>query len=203
MIAFPEAMSQRELVALSIKMNQMQAVVYGVIALVFMAGGAAFGQNKTKPFCGDVLAEVALRKTYAKTVVAPVYPQEAIRSKSTGIAVAEICVPAGGGKAAARIVVAPNGAIAKAMLEALAQWTFGVKWRGNDQTHYVEYGGKITYYFVHMNEEWKVLSSTDSFYVGPRFAVSSTSLFRSSPAARPDGLNHENQRKEVNGGTNR
>jgi TonB family protein len=94
-----------------------------------------------------------------------VYPEEAIRLRTTGLVVVEVCVQSDGLSFKSRIVTAPSRAIAQSVTDALAQWRF----EPNEKPR--SYGGKLTYYFVEQRGEWKVFNAGDSFFVGPRFAL--------------------------------
>jgi hypothetical protein len=117
------------------------------------------------------IAAPTLRRL-ATHIVVPEYPKEDITAKMTGIAVAELCVPAGATIASpVRIVSAPSAAIADSMRKALAQWRFKPITSMPNSTDYVSYASKVIYYFVEQNGQFVVLSPAESFYVGPRFAL--------------------------------
>lgn len=115
-----------------------------------------------------IVAEVTLRRM-ATRVVTPKYPAEAVEAKIQGIAIADICVPAGGKVAVINEVRAPNERIAAEVTSSLLSWEFGPMWAENDPKHLFSYGGTIIYYFVHQKGQWLVLNPSDSFYVGPEF----------------------------------
>jgi hypothetical protein len=100
------------------------------------------------------IAAPTLRRL-ATHIVVPEYPKEDITAKMTGIAVAELCVPAGA------TIASP----------ALAQWRFKPITSMPNSTDYVSYASKVIYYFVEQNGQFVVLSPAESFYVGPRFAL--------------------------------
>jgi hypothetical protein len=144
------------------------------VALAAIAVSQSLG---IPPPCDRTIAEAALRNTFATKVVDPTYPKEAIISKLTGITVAEICVPAGAKVAASiRIVTAPSDAIGRSVKEALTGWRFGPMSAMGDPSHLYSYASKVIYYFVEQDGRWMVLSPTDSFYVGPRFALKQEQL---------------------------
>ena len=104
----------------------------------------------------------------ATKTIRPAYPEEAIRAHTTGVVVAELCIPAGAPTAAVTISSSPSEAVSRSVRQALSQWTFQT-WTQNGK--HSAYGGKIIFYFVVEKGEWKVLDPTESFYVGPRFAL--------------------------------
>jgi len=111
----------------------------------------------------------------------PAYPEEAIRAKTTGVVVAEICVPAGIPTAAVTISSTPSEGITRSVRQALSQWRFQT-WFEKGSFH--AYGGKVIFYFLERDGEWKVLDPADSFYVGPRFAVKQQrSVLRQRPSS--------------------
>lgn len=134
-----------------------------------LAPGLAYAQFQpgTTNKCERLLAAMNVLM-HAKKTVRPVYPEEAIRARTTGVVVAELCIPAGGPIAAVTISSTPSGAIARSVKQALSQWRFRTWF---EKGRYSAYGGKIVFYFVEQNGKWKVLDPTESFYVGPHFAI--------------------------------
>lgn len=146
-------------------------VKYGLLAAIALAN-VVFSQTYPAPPCDRTIAEEGLRKTFATKIVHPTYPKDAILAKVTGVAVAELCVPAGSkGAPIIRIATAPSAAIAKSLEQALSQWRFGPMWRQGAPSEFLSYASKVIYYFVQRDGQWVVLSSDDSFYVGPKFAL--------------------------------
>jgi hypothetical protein len=142
-------------------------------------------QPGTANKCEGRLGPMNLLRQATKTV-RPAYPQEAIRAKATGVVLAELCVPAGGPIAAVTISPTPSEAIARSVKQALARWRFGT-WIDN-KGRYSAYGGKVIFYFIEQNGEWKVLDPTDSFYAGPRFAIKQPRRAHDSPGTSPSRL---------------
>lgn len=137
------------------------------LLLAVSALAVAQVQPGTTNKCERLLDALNVRM-HANKIVRPAYPEQAIRSKTAGLVVAEVCVPAGKTVADVRISSAPSEVIAESVKQALSQWTFRTWFQNNA---YSAYGGKIVFYFVEQSGEWKVLEPTDSFYVGPRFAL--------------------------------
>jgi TonB family protein len=108
-----------------------------------------------------------IRKLATRTV-RPVYPEEAIRAGTTGLVVAEICVPLDGRPASIKISSAPSEALARAAKTAISQWRFRTRVHENEP---LAFGGKIIFYFLKQDDKWKALDPMESFYVGPRFAL--------------------------------
>jgi len=157
----------------------MSRVASVLCASLLAAGFAdAQGQPGTANNCERLITAMNVLLHATKTV-RPAYPEEAIRARTTGVVVAELCVPAGNAIAAVTISSTPSEAIARSLKQALSQWTFRT-WIQNDK--YSAYGGKVIFYFIEQNGEWKVLAPTDSFYAGPRFA---TKQQRPMPQHRP------------------
>lgn len=143
-------------------------VAYLAIAVIALdTTGLAQLQPGTTNNCESLMNAANVRRHATKTV-RPVYPEEAIRDRITGVVVAEICVPRGSTVAAIRISSAPSNAIAQSVKRALSQWAFRPMFQNG---RYVAYGGKIIVYFVQQNNVWEVLEPSDAFYVGPRFAI--------------------------------
>lgn len=113
-----------------------------------------------------IFAERDFRKL-ATTTVAPKYPDDAIRSAKTGISIALVQVSINATIISIHIIKAPSAAIAEEMRHALQQWKFQIARDQGGQP--ISFEGKLTYYFVHEEGQWKVFSSMDSFYVGPHF----------------------------------
>ena len=177
MLVLIDRISRRDIakavVAIALAPGAFRALV-AMCSRCFLLGiaavaGAAFSQVQpgTANKCERMLDAASVRKRATKTV-RPVYPEQAVRGKVIGVVVAEVCVPAGGTIAAFWISSAPSDAIAESVKQALSQWRFK-PW--SDDAGYHAYGGKIVFYFVEQNTEWKVLEPADAFYVGPRFAL--------------------------------
>jgi TonB family protein len=149
---------------------------FNVSCLVLLISGAllpswpasAQAQWGTTNTC-EVLGPASGVRMHATRTILPEYPQDAIRSKVTGVVVAEVCIPAGGRVASIQsISSAPSKAIAESVRKALSQWRF---WTVFENGRHYPYGGKIIFYFVEQKGEFKVLEPGDEFYVGPHFAL--------------------------------
>ena len=121
--------------------------------------------------CEGRTAEEALRRSATKRVI-PEYPASAIKSGLTGLVVADVCVPPGGGAASVEIVETPSQALGQTVEDALKQWRFDTWYEQGNPTHLHGYGSRVVFYFVNQGGSWRVLSPADTFYVGPRFAHS-------------------------------
>ena len=83
------------------------------------------------------------------------YPEEAIRARTTGLVVAEMCAPLDGRPASIKISSAPSEALARAVKAAVSQWKFRTR---VDENEPPAFGGKIVFYFLKQGDEWKVLA---------------------------------------------
>jgi len=143
------------------------------LAFVLFTIGSLSTAAATVPTCDKIVAEATLRRM-ATHFVAPDYPERAVNQNIQGIAVAKICVPAGGKLAAIRMIVAPDESIRIAVKESLAKSEFGPMWPQNDPQHPFSYGGTLVFYFVKQNKRWVVLNPAESFFVGPKFSAPSS-----------------------------
>lgn len=137
------------------------------LALAGTVGASQFSVRAAQ--CEETTAEVTLRRLATKRVI-PEYPASAIKSGLTGLVVADVCVPPGGGAALVEIVESPSPAIGQAVEDALKQWRFDTVYEQGDPSHTHGYGSRVVFYFVNQDGNWRVLSPADTFYVGPRFA---------------------------------
>jgi hypothetical protein len=122
--------------------------------------------------CQGTTNDGALRDRAIQTVD-PIYPSDAIKSHISGIVVVDLCVPVGSETATFVVSVAPSSSIRNAVITAMEKWRFKSPevWFENSPVH--SYGGTIIFYFVQQKAVWRVLSPTESFFVGPRFDRSS------------------------------
>lgn len=125
-------------------------IFFGVCLSLSLFVMDAKGQTPRK----IVVHETTLRKKATKTVI-PKYPEKAVKSKSAGVAVAEITVSEDGSVMNVKILESPNKLIDASMTEALKQWKF-YSFYLNGQPQKVT--GKITFYFVIENKKAKVES---------------------------------------------
>jgi len=141
-----------------------------LFALALACTMVAFSQFSVRAAsCEETTAEETLRRFATKRVI-PEYPASAIKSGLTGLVVADVCVPAGGGAASVEIVESPSHAIGQAVEDALKQWRFDTLYEQGNPSHTHGYGSRVVFYFVNQGGNWRVLSPADTFYVGPRFA---------------------------------
>lgn len=95
--------------------------------------------------CQDArVREHNLRRRVTKLGL-PTFPEEAKRTKTTGVAVAAISIDEEGRLKSIEVLQAPHPSIAKAMSDAIRQWVFEVKWSENEPKLCLR--GKITFYF--------------------------------------------------------
>lgn len=146
----------------------LRVFVLFVLASTTELGNVAHGQVQpgSTNKCERLLDVMNLR-THAIELVTPEYPDTAIRSRKTGLVVAEICVPAGASTPDVRIVAAPNSDIANSVRKALGKSRFRTMW----DSSFRAYGGKVIFYFVSQDNGWKVLEPKEQFFVGPDFAI--------------------------------
>ncbi len=143
-----------------------------LFALALAGAMVTFSQSSIRAAsCEETTAEVTLRRLATKRII-PEYPASAIKSGVTGLVVADVCVPAGGGAASVELVESPSPAIGRAVEDALKQWRFDTVYEQGDPSHTHGYGSRVIFYFVNQGGNWRVLSPADTFYVGPRFAHS-------------------------------
>lgn len=121
--------------------------------------------------CDRTIAEAELRRNFIINKVDPAYPIATQKAGLTGIAVAEVCIPAGSNRAVVRIATAPDSAVAVEVKGAIERWKFGPFTAMGDASHFLSYSTKIIYYFTKINGTFVVRSSSDSFLVGPHFAM--------------------------------
>ncbi|MGE5567430.1 MAG: energy transducer TonB [Rhodospirillales bacterium] len=135
---------------------------------------------QTNPPCDRTIAVKVAEATFrriATRVVHPTYPQEAITARVTGVVVVDVCVAAGSDKATSiRVLTAPNAAIGEAVKTAVSQWRFGTFSLMSDPGKLHAFASTVVYYFIEREGQWLVLSPSESFYVGPKFALKQQSM---------------------------
>jgi outer membrane biosynthesis protein TonB len=93
----------------------------------------------------------------ANHIVMPVFPESSVTRDSSGVAVSEIHVGVDGTVNRVDILQAPDQAIASAVTQALAQWTFPpISLEGSAKPLKVR--GKLTFYFENDDGFVEVLS---------------------------------------------
>lgn len=151
-------------------------------------------ENRPLPPCEATTGEMGFLSTYVVSAVPPGYPAASIRAGHQGIAVAGVCLgdrPPGTTVLTAssvEILTAPDADIAQAMREALAKWRFRPPVGGQEGREIpLKLYSKITYYFVKKEQHWAVLSPTESFYLGPRFALTGQKVGESTNLSNSKG----------------
>src|SRR5579859_2204224 len=89
---------------------------------------------------GAVLRSMALK------TVRPVYPQDALRTKKTGVAVVRIHISLEGTVTRVEVLQAPSASIGNSVEGAVAQWRFRPT-DGRDGEAPVKLSGKLVFYF--------------------------------------------------------
>lgn len=147
-----------------------KAAKYLCIALALAPGDSVLA-HRTPP-CERVISERMLRKSVV-SMVEPIYPNQSIRDKHQGVAIAMVCITPGSNQATSiNIVMSPDRAIAEAMKTALSRWRFSPVFDRRDEREIpFSAGAKITYYFANQEGRWVVLDPMRSFYLGPTFAL--------------------------------
>lgn len=110
-------------------------------------------------------------------IVRPAYPQDALRKKETGVAVARIHLSLEGAVEHVEILEAPSASIGNSVKQALVQSRFeSTDGRNGDGP--VKFSGKLVFYFEIQDGRGVVLYPSETGYVG-RWHESS--LERNSP----------------------
>ena len=114
-------------------------VLPGLVFLLFSA------QSCGRKMCveGTVL-EKTLRRHAIKKVL-PQFPQNALTSSTTGVAVAKIIISENGNVKSVEILEAPHPLLAQATVAALQQWVFD--FNSSEEENPVCFSGKLTFYF--------------------------------------------------------
>ena len=102
-------------------------------------------------------------RTITETTVVPLYPQDAIKARQTGVAVALVTVTEKGVVSKVEVLEAPSTSIGGSLSDALSQWRFKTATIDGHQTGYT---GKVTYYFVFQDGKPVVLSPDQAPYIG-------------------------------------
>ncbi len=91
-------------------------------------------------------SEFTLRKA-AETVVMPIFPSMALRTKKkvSGVAIVEVYINVGGEVTHVKVIECANKDIAQSIIQAVQQWRFG-PFR-TDKHEAVTVKGKLTFYF--------------------------------------------------------
>jgi TonB family protein len=95
------------------------------------------------------LRQIATRR------VKPVYPEEAARSNSQGVAIAELEINENGRVSTVRVLQSPHEAISAAVSEAVKQWSFRPQTIDKSPVSIV---GRLTFYFRMEDSIPKVLN---------------------------------------------
>lgn len=78
----------------------------------------------------------------------PEYPEESIRQRSKGVAVAEIVYDETGVVIYAEVLQAPDKLIGDAVSSAVRQWKFEPARARSERGPFIKIQGKLTFYFV-------------------------------------------------------
>ena len=90
------------------------------------------------------VAELSLRKSVVTSVM-PTFPQDAIRRRVSGVAVAQILFDADGKVIRSKILEAPDASTGDAVIAAVKQWKIHPQTVNSEP---VQIRGKLTFYFV-------------------------------------------------------
>lgn len=112
--------------------------------LLFSVRNLVTGQ--TRPDAPRI-AESSLRKA-AKKLVMPEYPEESVRQRSKGVAVAEIVYDEAGVVIYVEVLEAPDKPIKDAVSSAVRQWRFEPAHARSERGPLIKIQGKLTFYFV-------------------------------------------------------
>lgn len=123
-------------------------------------------QASVSSYCSTTTSEIALRH-FAQIAVDPTYPDEAVQQRLSGLVIAEICVPTGGGRPRVHVAFASHELLGRATADALGKWRFTPT--DANKLNAAEMGGRIVYYFLNERDHPVIRNSTESFYVGPLF----------------------------------
>ncbi len=91
------------------------------------------------------ILEGGIRRHASKKVM-PIFPEDARKEKSAGVAVAQIRLDERGTLTSVEVLQAPHSSIGRNTVEAIKQWVFEVHW-GKDEKP-ICFVGKLTFYFV-------------------------------------------------------
>lgn len=94
----------------------------------------------------------------------PVYPEDAIRERKTGVAVAEIEIEPAGNVSRVTVLEAPSPSIEASVAGALRLWQFQPTSSQGGQV--LKLRGKLTFYFVIQGGKGEVFSPGKAPYVG-------------------------------------
>ena len=178
----------------SIRITYTRILAVLSASAVFLLPGNVLCEDLPLHPCDAYTGEMGFRAAYVLSAIPPDYPAGSIRASHQGIAIARICLgdrSAGTTTMAAssmEILTAPDEDIAQAMREALAKWRFRPPRREQGGREIpIKLSSKITYYFVKREQHWAVLSPTESFYLGPRFALTGQKVGESMTSSNTKG----------------
>jgi TonB family protein len=97
-------------------------------------------------------------RSWATVVIAPTYPEEAIRAGTTGVAVAEVRLNEKSVVEAIDVLQAPSAAVTTAVRTAIKLWRF-VRPEGSRAG---TVSAKLTFYFVRIGGRYRVLSPAEA-----------------------------------------
>lgn len=90
------------------------------------------------------VAELSLRKSVVASVM-PIFPQDAMRRRVSGVAVAQVLFDADGKVIRSKILEAPDASTGEAVIAAIKQWKIHPQTVNSEP---VQIRGKLTFYFV-------------------------------------------------------
>lgn len=129
-----------------------------LLAMTIIVSAPGYSQTAKLPrFSGRSL------RTITETTVVPLYPQDAIKARQTGVAVALVTVTEKGVVSKVEVLEAPSPSIGGSLSDALSQWRFKT---ATVDGHVTGYTGKVTYYFLFQNGKPAVLSPDQAPYIG-------------------------------------
>jgi TonB family protein len=117
---------------------------------------------QSSPVVGRV-SEEGIRR-FATITVLPTFPDDALRAKESGVAVASIEVDVNGRISRLEVVEAPSPSIKASVTQAVQKWQFDPTYTGGRPTRLL---GKLTFYFVIRGGKGLVLNPSEAGYVGP------------------------------------
>jgi TonB family protein len=108
----------------------------------------------------DRTVSEGLMRTFARVLIVPKYPRQAITENITGVLVVSAEVDTRGHLTKTEVLEAPSVSIRQAAVDAVSRWVFQPMTDVAGRP--VSYGGVIIYYFVIVKDEPKVLSPAEA-----------------------------------------
>ena len=139
-------------------LSTLVKVIGVLVAVLTFLSGLVYSQSPSPPR----MSEKSLRKI-AKATTKPLFPEDAIRQRQTGVAVAKMTIDESGSVFKVEVLEAPNETIGASLTKALLEWRFEPNEINGRPTKLT---GKVTYYFVFQNGKPVVLSPDEAPYLG-------------------------------------